>query len=118
MSLYQCHLYQKSKLTTEDIQLEPTFELLKKFSEESHERRYLLRCRKCGWLYFYDFSEEVDWAQGNDAQLSTFIPVKSESEAEELAGLSALELLKYRPRIEKIFPSSATAPTVTWVGKY
>lgn len=118
MQIYDCHLWKKSKLAPEDIQLESTFDLVHTFVNESHAKKYLLKCRHCGYLYFFDFAEEVDWAQGNDAQLSTFIPVKSEEEAEELAGLTALELLKYRPRIEKIFPSSAVAPTVTWVGKY
>ncbi len=36
------------------------------YADESHFQRYLLKCRECGQLYFFEFLEEIDWSHGKD----------------------------------------------------
>jgi hypothetical protein len=58
------------------------FELDETFGKDSHWWRYLLKCRDCGQLYFFEFLEQVDFDDGEDPQWSTWIPVATENEAE------------------------------------
>jgi hypothetical protein len=60
------------------------FELIDTYAVESHLRRYLLKCRECGQLYFFEFYEWIDWEHGNDPQYSKHIPVSTVEEALEL----------------------------------
>lgn len=95
-----CHLLVK---TPTDDQLSPTnacFDVPKVYVDESHLFRYLLKCKDCGQLYFYEFKEEIDWDKGDDSQYNTYIPVKSEEEADKLNAKSSMELLGVAPRIQ------------------
>lgn len=49
-----------------------------------HWWRYLLKCRECGQMYFFEFFETIDWNHGNDPQLKLMVPVESRSEIEPL----------------------------------
>jgi hypothetical protein len=64
--------------------MKETFDLVDTYADKSHLLRYLLKCRECGQLYFYEWYEEIDWVDGNDPQYSTYIPVESGAEIEQL----------------------------------
>ena len=96
----QCHLFEKTP-SKEDIEYIHThFKHIKEYVDESHLFRYLLKCDKCGQLYFYEFNEEIDWQDGDDSQYNTYIPVKSEEEADEMNKKNSFELLAIKPRIQ------------------
>jgi len=109
----QCVLWDKPELVLEPVgQL---FELLETYEEESHFWRYLLKCRECSQLYFYEFYEEIDWEKGNDSQQSTYIPVNSQEEVETLKMKSSFELQQCFPRLQKDLPRDAEHPTARWL---
>jgi hypothetical protein len=91
------------------------FERLETVVDESHWWRYLLKCRECGQLYFYEFYETIDWEDGEDPQYSTYIPVETAAEIETLKTTSPFSLLQFSPRLQRDFPKGAKAPTVRWV---
>jgi hypothetical protein len=113
----QCHLWHKKNLTPSDIQLTGNFAILKTFVEESHFMRRLVQCQDCGQLYFYQFTEEIDWEKGQDAQYRTFIPATSEHEVEKLNTRQPDELLQIYPRLQSDWPSNTEEPKVSWIGK-
>jgi hypothetical protein len=92
------------------------FELLETFVDDSHWRRYLLKCRECGQRYFFEFYEEIDWEEGDDPQYSTFIAVESDEEIETLKVTSPFGLLRFSPRLVRDFPKGSDKPTIGWVG--
>jgi hypothetical protein len=79
------------------------FELIDTYAHESHLRRYLLKCRECGQLYFFEFYEWVDWENGNDPQYSKYIPVSNLDEAEMLKNAETHDLLRFSPSLNSIF---------------
>ncbi|MDO8451256.1 MAG: hypothetical protein Q7S76_00115 [bacterium] len=87
-------MWQRESITQEDFD----FETVRKYYEYSHDWRYLEKCRKCGQLYVFDNTEQVDWLKGNDKIYSTLIPV-SEEEAKQFDpnNKSPLELLASEP---------------------
>jgi hypothetical protein len=91
------------------------FELLDTYAKESHWWRYLLKCRECGQLYFFEFDEDIDWDEGNDPQYSIYIPVESDDQIAMLKDTSPLQLLRFFPRLQKVFPKDAEAPSAHWV---
>jgi hypothetical protein len=93
------------------------FELIDTYADESHLRRYLLKCRECGQLYFFEFYEWVDWEHGNDPQYSKYIPVPTVEDAQMLRKASQTELLLFSPSLNIDFPRDAEAPTIYWAGK-
>jgi hypothetical protein len=93
------------------------FELIETYADESHLRRYLLKCRECGQLYFFEFYEWVDWEHGNDPQYSKYIPVPTVEDAQMLKKVSQAELLLFSPALNIDFPRDAEAPTIYWAGK-
>jgi len=95
--------------------MEERFELVDTFVKESHWWRYLLKCRECGHLYFYEFYEEIDWEHGNDPQCSTYVPVGSGEEVEILKKTGHFELETFGPRLIKDFPKDAKEPKIFWV---
>ncbi len=111
-----CHLWQKEDLSSQDLSLE-NFELLETFADDSHFWRYLLKCKECGQLYFYEFYEWIDWEEGNDPQYVKFIPVETKYEIETLKKTNIFELLKFSPRLHQDYPQAADKPEVFWVGK-
>jgi hypothetical protein len=56
----------------------------------------------------------VDWEKGDDKQYSTYIPVESESEADEISELSPFELLCFHPMIKD---DSHDTKSIHWSGK-
>jgi hypothetical protein len=94
------------------------FELINTYGYESHLRRYLLKCRECGQLYFFEFYEWVDWENGNDPQYSKYIPVPTMDDAQMLKNTSPTELLRFSPSLNIDFPKEAKAATVYWAGKH
>ena len=77
--------------------LQDSFELLETFVEESHWWRYLLKCRECNQLYVFEFQEEVDWADGDDPQHATYIPVETDEEIQVLKAAAPLDIRMFRP---------------------
>ena len=75
------------------------FELLETFVEESHWWRYLLKCRECGQLYFFEFLEEVDWVDGDDPQFCTWIPIDTGAEAEPMKTAAQLSMRTFIPHL-------------------
>ena len=63
----RCYLWLNADLTPASLAPE-TFTVLATYLDESHHIRKLLQCRECGQLYFYAFTEEIDWQGGNDPQ--------------------------------------------------
>src|SRR5262245_31007220 len=78
----QCVLWAKPKLV--ERPKKERFELVETYVDESHWWRYLLKCRECGQLYFYEFYEWIDWEDGDDPQYPTYIPVETAAEIETL----------------------------------
>ena len=111
----QCILWDKPELILGPVA--QLFELLETYEKESHFWRYLLKCRECGQLYFYEFYEEIDWEKGNDPQRSSYIPVDTEEEIETLKKKMSFELHQCFPRLQKDFPKDAEHPTACWLKK-
>ena len=93
------------------------FELIDTYEYESHLHRYLLKCRECGQLYFFEFYEWVDWEHGNDPQYTKYIPVPTVEDAQMLRKASQAELLLFSPSLNIDFPRDAEASTMYWAGK-
>jgi hypothetical protein len=93
------------------------FELIDTYADESHLRRYLLKCRECGQLYFFEFYEWIDWEHGNDPQYSKYIPVPTVDDAQMLKKASQAELLLFSPSLNIDFPKEAERSRIYWAGK-
>jgi hypothetical protein len=93
------------------------FELIDTYAHESHLTRYLLKCRECGQLYFFEFYEWVDWENGNDPQYSKYIPISTMDDAEMLKNAEPHDLLRFSPSLHIDFPRDADEPTMYWAGK-
>jgi len=109
----QCVLWKKPKLAQGSKS--ERFELVEFYVDESHWRRYLLKCRECGQLYFYEFYETIDWEHGEDPQYSTYVPVETAAEIEALKATDHFDLRQFSPRLQHDFPKDAKVPTVYWV---
>lgn len=107
-----CHLYTKNPLTSDDLSIATNFECLKVFEDESHDKKYLLKCKECEQLYYFCFHEDMDIRGGNDPQYSVFVPIESPTTADKLALLAHTQLDSYSPRIIKDFPSTADSPNI------
>lgn len=105
-------LYWKNAVAVRRGTLQERFELVETYRKEDQSWQYLLQCRECDQLYFMDFREETDWANGNDPQFTVYIPVSSTEEGSEVQqGGSG----HYVPRLHIDFPSVAEYPVVYWV---
>jgi hypothetical protein len=100
--------------TVREWNMKDGFERLDIYLNTSHHWRYLLKCRECGQLYFWEFYEEVDWISGEDPQFSTYVPVQTNADIENLKNTSRLELLNFAPRLNIDFPRGAKKPKVYW----
>lgn len=87
-------MWKKNKLKQSDLD----FETVKMFFESSHLDRGILKCKKCGQLYFYEFYEHVDWISGNDKMYDTYIPIAKE-DLDMFRDKSTIGLLQFSPRI-------------------
>ena len=110
------HLLAQSELVR-SAPMKEGFELIDTYADESHLRRYLLKCRECGQLYFFEFYEWIDWEHGNDPQYSKYIPVPTVEDAQMLRKASQTELLLFSPSLNIDFPRDADAPIIYWAGK-
>jgi hypothetical protein len=110
----QCILWRQPKLAEP---LKDRFEVVETCVEEDHWWRYVLKCRECGQLYFFEFYEQIDWEDGDDPQYTTFVPVVGQEEIERLKARAPFELLQFSPRLQKDFPKDAKRPTFGWVGR-
>ena len=106
-----CHLYRDQPLTAQSLRA--SLALVKTYEDDTHLIRTLLRCKRCGQLYFHEFYEVVDWSGGNDAQYSSWIPVDDEPGADRLNALSPFGLLAYTS-IGIDFPTSAQEPSAPY----
>ena len=77
-----------------------TFEEVESYEDGNHLIRSLYKCRECGQLYFYEFYEWVDWNGGNDRMYTTFIPVQTREQIEELKAANPFMLMTYLPRLQ------------------
>lgn len=90
----QCILWKKQNIDESDMSMS-NFDVLETLINTSHLWRYVLKCKECGQLYFFEFKEDVNWSgegNGNDFQYSTWIPISPDG-TEALIGKSPLELL-------------------------
>jgi hypothetical protein len=91
------------------------FELLDTFEKDSHWWRYLLKCRGCGQRYVYEFYEEVDWADGEDPQYVTWVPVETDDDIAAVKAAAPGVLGAFVPRLCKDWPKGAAHATLHWV---
>ena len=87
----ECCLWNSSEINKHDlIRSLVTVEVIE---HDSHFTRKILKCKKCGQLFLYQFNEDVDWIDGEDEQFYKWIPVESLEKARELGEKSVLQLL-------------------------
>lgn len=111
----QCVLWSNPEII--DDLMKERFELLDTYIDESHLWRYLLKCRECGQLYFFEFYEEIDWVGGDDAQYVKYIPVETPEDIEALKKADILEIFLFLPQLRNDFPTGAEKATLGWVEK-
>lgn len=71
------------------------------YMDDIHLIRALMECSLCGQKYYYEFLEEVDWENGNDAQYRTYIPIEGDAATiEALNQMSSTQLLALTPRLQ------------------
>ena len=109
----QCHLF-KNTPGKSDLAL-TNFVCLKTLEHESHLIRYILQCKQCGQLYFFEFYEVIDWVAGNDPQYNTYIPVSTVEEAEKLNTRSSFDICYVTPRLQDDWGAEDTEKTIKWV---
>ena len=107
----KCRYWHEPKLLQSDP-LQDRFELLKTYVKDEHFWQYLLRCRECGQLYFMQFSESIDWVNGNDPQFTIYVPVGSQKESDRSRKKGFKDTT---PRLHIDFPSEAKQPMLYWV---
>jgi hypothetical protein len=112
----QCVIWDNPELVR-SAPMKEGFGLIDTYADESHLLRYLLKCRECGQLYFFEFYEWVDWEHGNDPQYTKYIPVPTVEDAQMLRKASQAELLLFSPSLNIDFPKDADASTIYWAGK-
>lgn len=91
-------------------------ELVETLAKESHLFCYILKCRSCGQLYYYEFFEEIDWIDGKDPQRTIYIPVDSIEEAQMRGKAPPGMAVHGRPYLLYDFPKEASTPKLTWIG--
>jgi hypothetical protein len=92
--------------------LRERFELVEEYIKESHFWQYLLKCRECGQLYFFQFCEEIDWGGGDDPQYTRYIPVNSAEDGALLSRYPPRSLLFLSPSLCVDFPREFKTPAV------
>jgi len=93
----QCHLWAKENPTGEDLNF--AFDVVKTYSDDSHDSRRLIKCKQCGQLYVREFYETIDWKDGEDPQYVTYVPVANETDA-DMVNKSGLRAFKLRLHID------------------
>ena len=100
-----CHLWQKEIVEKDDLD----FEVIDRIIKSSHFDRFIVKCRRCGQLYLYEFVEIGKWT-GGDIIYTAFIPV-DEEDIEELKNKTSSELFAIKPRLQWEHDN------IYWVGK-
>ncbi len=90
-----CHLWQERTLTRDDLDLES----IVSFADESHFARSVVRCRRCGQLYVFQFYELVDWQNGNDAMSTVYVPIEKD-DIESMRRARPVDLTQSTPRLQ------------------
>lgn len=104
-----CHLWTKKPLVWDDLD---NFVEIERYIDESHFIRKLVKCTHCGQLYYYEFSEDIDWEHGDDPAYRNFFPIKDKSVVEYLNSLSYIDILHQTPRL---FFDWLNVPKVKWI---
>ena len=87
---------------------------------ESHYHVMILTCPSCAQRYISIFSEEIDWAAGEDPQYWTVMPLTPEEVADLIrrrGSLSEGELMELAPdrrSLRRDYPKGADKPNVFW----
>jgi predicted RNase H-like HicB family nuclease len=100
-----CHLWQKEIVTKDDLDFAVVAEIFK----SSHFDRFVVRCKRCGQLYLYEFVEEGKWG-GGDTIHTAFIPVE-QRDIGQLRNEPSVRIFSIRPRLQWEFDS------LYWVGR-
>ena len=108
----QCLFWREPERVREG--LKKNFELVEEYADESPLRRYLLKCRECGQLYFFEFCEAIDWQKGNDPQYAKYVPVSTVKESAELASVAPFALRDVSPALCVDYVKEAERPAVYW----
>ena len=107
-----CHLWHLYYLTRDDL---GCLEEVERYENGSHLDRALLKCKRCGQLYFYEFHEWVDWEEGGDSHYHTYIPVSTPQEILALRATDIFTINGYRPMIQDNCPKGADRHEVFWL---
>lgn len=107
----RCELW-KSPEATLARGMEAGFLLVHTVAKESHWWRHVLKCRDCGQLYVYEFTEEIDWADGEDPQFATWVPVETDAELAAARAAPPGGLARFVPRLCKDWPKGKARPTL------
>jgi hypothetical protein len=111
----QCVLWDHPELI--DGPIKERFELVEEYESDSHFWRYLLKCRECGQVYFFQFYEEIDWVDGRDPHDVALIPVETDGQVETLKATSPLGVLQFSPRLHRSYTKEAERQEIYWIGK-
>lgn len=106
----QC-IYWKEPEQIESGPLKDRFKLLKTYVKGDHFWQYLLECRECNQLYVMEFTESIDWVNGNDPQFTVYVPVSDEKDAVRILSTGPSNAV---PSLHKDFPSDADKPSIYW----
>jgi hypothetical protein len=95
-------------------------ELEERLVDESHYRVVILTCPACTQRFISIFTEKIDWADGDDPQYWTVMPL-TQQEAADLRrrGSSVSEgelcsLASDRRSLQRDYPKEADAPRLFW----
>jgi hypothetical protein len=99
-----CHLWNDPSISMSEFHrsLEPG----KLYVDYSHLERRIVRCSRCGQLFFYEDYEIESWDDGNDSMYSTWIPVDDIETADELSRLPPMALMQF-PSLRYDYPTGA-----------
>ena len=93
----QCHLWQRKDLTPRDLTSD-NFNYVETVAESDHFNRKVVRCCKCGQLYFIEYLRIQDRISGGEDLYHTFIPVE-ERDIPKVKIRDSFELLAVQPRL-------------------
>lgn len=112
----QCRLWRDPQATLA-LPMDAAFELAETLCEESHWWRYVLVCRTCGQHYLFEFHEEVDWSQGNDAMYTTYAPVTGRVLAHDVHRRTPRGMLHtHKPALLADTPMGGSEKRPVWTG--
>jgi len=92
------------------------FALAETLCDESHWWRYILVCRTCGQTYLFEFHEEIDWSDGDDAMYRTYLPVTGAAQAHALHDETGRGMLgRHRPALIVDSPTGMADRGPVWM---